>query len=328
MSEPSVLHSRWRTWGQFVLWAAIVNACALALIWAWRESATRPTATNTLRSSAASDAIQIRLAPTTRVDTEPLPSSPAADLAVRAIESELADLGSAHAWAGKYFDCSEPGGHRELWIAPSAGFALAPPGEMGSSATMFGSVHAANGLLELVPSPKSVDGIDDAPEPPTHLVPVVWSGRHHLVEPKYWQRWSNFAKRERPAEYEPHNYDRGSFWLRAGEELGDHSGPSQPPLAYREAWSKRLPIHVVKVGVGQRQPNSSVYSTTLELDAGAHEGIVVGMRLFVDEMPDRDRPVRVVTVREHWCTASLDQDLQDARVPVSGWTCSTLPKLE
>ncbi len=52
------------------------------------------------------------------------------------------------------------------------------------------------------------------------------------------------------------------------------------------------------------------------------------MRLFADQLPDLDRPIHVVGASEHACTAELRQSDQDARIPLVGWTCSTLPKLE
>jgi hypothetical protein len=315
-----------RRWARFALCAVIINVSALALIWAWRESATKPPVARAVRTSTESDAIQIRLAPNSHGEAEELPKPPEADLAVRSIESELADLGQAHAWAGKYFDCSELGGHRELLIAPNAGFAIAYPGELGTAGTMFGSVHEANGWLELVLAPNSTDGIDDAPGFPTILVPVAWSGRRELIEPRYWQRWSNFAKREWPGEYETQNFEHGSFWLRSGDEWGAHTGASWPPAEYLHAWMTRVPIHVTAVGKEQR--TFGIDTTSVELDAGAREGMSIGTRLFVDELPDLDRPVRVISVREHACTAELEQSSEDARVPLVGWTCSSLPKLE
>jgi hypothetical protein len=324
----AAIASGWTRWARFALCAAIVNASALALIWVWRESAATSMIVDAPRASVEPDGIRTSLAPNVHVEEEDAPQSPAADLAVRAITSELGDLGSTHPWAGKYLDCSEIGGGRELLIAPHNGFAWAYPREMGSILTIFGAVREVGGLLELVRSPDSTDGIDDAPPPPTFLVPVEWSGQHHLVEPKYWQRWITFAKREWPAEYEPHNYEHGSFWLRKGEELGAHSGASQPPAAYRKAWAERRQAHVTTVGAAQPRANPSAYSTTLALDAGSAEGIVEGMRLFVDELPDLDRPLLVLTVSEHACTAVLEQIAADERMAHVGWTCSTMPRLE
>jgi len=316
----------WRRWARFALCAVIIDASALALIWAWRESATTPMVAREPRASPDASAIRIRLAPNTHVEADELPKSPQVDLVVRSIESELADRGSAHAWAGEYVDCSEPGGHRDLLIAPNAGFALAHPGEMGTAATMFGTVRAANGLLELVRSPDSTDGIDDAPAAPTFLVPVAWSGRHQLVEPRYWRRWSNFAQREWPNEYETQNFEHGSFWLRRDDEWGVHTGPSQPPAEYLRAWATRPRVHVTAVGSEKRTFGSS--TITVELDAGTRGGLSVGMRLFVDELPDLDRPVHVISVHEHACAAELEQSTQAARMPLVGWTGSALPKLE
>jgi hypothetical protein len=311
-----------------VLCAVIVNASVLALLWCWQESDKKPLAARRTADSVEADAIEISLATRYALDDSEPAKSPEADLAVRTIESELTDLGASHAWAGEYFDCSEPGGGRELLIAPNAGFAMAYPREMGSEPTTFGTVRRIDGLLELVLAPGSIDAVDDRLPRPTVLVPIEWSGRKHLVEPRYWRRWSNFTKREWPAEYEPQNYDRGSFWLMRGGELGDYSGPSRPPAEYRKAWASGMHAHVTSWTAKSITPGSVIRLTSLELSAGVREGIAEGTRLFVDEMSDLDRPVRVNVAREHDSSAVLEQRSDDMREPHVGWTCSTLPKLE
>jgi hypothetical protein len=190
-------------------------------------------------------------------------------------------------------------------------------------------VHEIAGLIELVVSPLSPAGVDAEPAPPTFLVPVEWSGRRQLVDPRHWQRWLNFAKREWPAEYEEQNFDHGSFWLRRGDVLGDPTGASEAPAEYRRAWASRWRAHVASVGGTPRATgNHGTVSVIAEIDAGAIEGAAHGERLFVDEMPDLDRPLRVSDVHEHTSTALLDLGAGDARVPLVGWTCSRLPKLE
>jgi hypothetical protein len=326
IESRAVVPARVWSWTRFLIWAATLHFFALVMYWAWREEHASARTRPVTDLSADEDAIPIRLAPTARAHTrsdEPL-TSPENDLAVRTIASEIADLHASHPWAGDYFDCSETGGGRELMLAPKSGFALAFNGELGSVFTIHGTVREVAGLVELNPAVGS-DNIDDGPELPTYLVPVEWSGRHHLIEPRRWQRWLNFAKREWGECLT--GLDRGDFWLRRGDVLGEHTGPSHPPAAYRAAWPARLQAHVVSVISGHLIPGSCLYSTAIELDLGTRDGIEPPARLFVDEMADLDQPVHLIAATEHRSTAELLQDQQDPRVPHVGWTCSNLPNL-
>lgn len=180
------------------------------------------------------------------------------------------------AWAGDYYFGDGLGQNVSLSLAPVSGVAATWQGCLGTYATNKGRVlPQADGSLLLEyeqPNDQSMFGFAD------HLVPVAWGERMYMIPEKELPAFASAVN----LGDEPRNDAHGSFLMRTGDEQRKVDGvPELPPAL--QSLIRDVPLEVGVVSVSRlRDKDADQFECRyrLELDRGANDGLVAGMKLL------------------------------------------------
>ena len=236
------------------------------------------------------------------------------------IQAEIKKLGD-HAWAGEYYAGDGLGVNTSLVLAPAAGYVFEWHGCLGLYDRNYGSVTWTNGRVRLsftfTNERKGFQGI--APE----LVPVAWGERHYLIPTGEIVGFCNDINQGG----EPRPRVHGFHLLRRGDETKEVSGLPKLPDEYR-AYLVNKPIEATIVAVGKSSTRPSVADwkfkdTSVTLDAGAQQGLCVGMELVVWLPRNIVEHVRITQVEQDRSEGIVTQMGEEKSGPKKGWRVST-----
>jgi hypothetical protein len=139
---------------------------------------------------------------------------PAEEYPSSAVANEIAALGVAHGWAGKYFRGN--GFTSEfVCIAPQSGFYRWHSWDYGppfSCSPERGSVQETEGVLHLAPASEPDE--ENGYKPSNDFVPVSWGERRYLIPPDRVQAFCRAVAHGG----EPRSHMNGDWLLRCGDE--------------------------------------------------------------------------------------------------------------
>lgn len=247
----------------------------------------------------------------------------AAETARRNRETILAEIKTLgdHPWAGEYYFGDGLGVNVSLVIAPKSGYVFEWHGCLGLYDRNYGTVAWTNGRVRLSftfeNQSKGFQGI--APE----LIPVPWGSRHYLVPADEVVEFCNLVN----SGQEPRREMHGLVLLRCGDERKRVPRFPKVPEAYRE-YLLLKPIRAAVIAVGASTARPSVKDwrftdTLVTLDAGAKQGLRVGMELRVMKPWDVFETVKVIHVGEMRSEAVMAQFKDQDPGPKIGWRVST-----
>jgi hypothetical protein len=179
------------------------------------------------------------------------------------------------AWAGDYYFGDGLGQNVSLSLAPVSGVAATWQGCLGTYAANKGRVlPQADGSLLMEyeqPNDQRMFGFAD------HLVPVAWGERMYMIPKKDLPAFASAVN----LGDEPRNDAQGSFLMRTGDEQRKVDGvPDLPPALQPLIRDVPLEVGVVSVNrLHEHHADSFECRYRLELDHGANDGLVPGMRL-------------------------------------------------
>jgi hypothetical protein len=233
------------------------------------------------------------------------------------INQELENLKN-HPWAGKYYYGDGLGVNVNLSLAPKSGFVFMWNGCLGLYDLNYGGVGEADGRIRLVfkyPNDrKGFQGI--APE----LIPIVWGQRHYLIPADGIIDFANAIN----AGFEPTTTLRGSFLLRAGDELKAVHGQPNIPSEYSD-YLLRHPIKAEISAIKGSRIRDSARITTVVLNVGSARGVKQGMEFHVYSPSTIFESARITSVESSNSEARIVQYEVDekCRRPSIDWKFST-----
>jgi hypothetical protein len=236
------------------------------------------------------------------------------------ILQEIQKLGP-HDWAGEYYAGDGLGVNTSLVLAPSSGYVFEWHGCLGLYDRNYGVVAWTNSRVCLSftfeNTRKGFQGI--APE----LIPVPWGARQYLVPADDIIGFCNNINEGR----EPRMNAHGFYLMRRGDEKKKVIGFPKVPDEYRP-YLLAKPIEAIIIAVGPYTTRPSVVEwkfkdTPVTLDAGAKQGLRMGMELVVTKPRDTVESVRITRVEEKRSEAIMIQAGEEEPGPEVGWRLSS-----
>ena len=236
------------------------------------------------------------------------------------IRAEIRALGTDD-WAGDYYAGEGLAVNQSLTLAPSAGYVFEWHGCLGLYDRNYGALTAESCELRLSFTFENVReglrGID-----PVFTV-VRWGERRYLVPSDDivgFCSWVNMG-------WEPRTDMHGPYFLRRGDEAKPVSGAPEVPSEYRE-YLLPAPVDAIVSAVGERglAPSSLNWRCRvfpLVVEAGAKQGLKVGMELVVIEPESFCQLVRITRVEGDRSEAVLPDFSFGNPAPRVGWRLST-----
>jgi len=206
-------------------------------------------------------------------------------------------------------------------IAPDAGFVFEWHGCLGLYNRNFGEITWSNNVIELSctypNSRKGFQGIE------TNLVAVSWGPRSYLIPADDMTAFCNEVNQGG----EPRSGARGFYLLRRGDETKKIEGFPNVPEEYRpRLLMKPTEAAIIVVGADEARPSAdgaNLRDTLVTLDAGAENGLRVGMVLFITNREAIATPVRITKVEANRAEGIVTPILKDDPRPRVGWRVST-----
>lgn len=254
----------------------------------------------------------------------PVKQSEAAEKSAKAkrerILAEIKKLGD-HDWAGEYYSGDGMGVNTSLTLAPRSGYVFEWHGCLGLYDRNYGDVDWRAGRIRLTftfkNSREGLQGI--APV----LILVPWGERRYLVPSNEIVEFCNNVNQGR----EPRPGEHGFFLLRRGDEDKEVEGFPKVPAKYRDYLLPK-PVEATIIAVGQYVTRPSVLDwkfkdTPVTLDAGATQGLRIGMELIVSKPDSKAETVQITKVEDNRAEAVMTQAGEDEPGPEVGWRLST-----
>ena len=226
-----------------------------------------------------------------------------------------------HDWAGEYYAGDGLGVNVSLAIAPKAGYVFEWRGCLGLYDRNYGAVTWTNGRIGLsfTFENKRMGFQGIAPE----LIPISWGSRVYLIPANDVAGFCNAINQGQ----EPRNRGHGSYLLRRGDENKSVTGFPKVPEEYRDyLLVKPMEARIIAVAPYTTRPSVNDWKfkdTPVTLDAGARQGLRVGMELIVTEPRNSVESVRVTKVEETRSEAVMIQIGEEAPGPKVGWQLSS-----
>lgn len=210
-------------------------------------------------------------------------------------------------------------------VAPSTGFYLFRGSDYRYWSCAWGRVEFSEGLIKLIPDhtvpAEGMRGIA------LNWTPVVWGDRHYLVATDALLDFVNSVNNGYEPSFRGLGFG-GSYFKKKGDENIRVSGVPNVPQSYRRyLLTKPIRGNVKLVGNFNVEKiddgKSEVRTTTVTLDVGSKQGVMVGMR-FVTYKPQRVHENIIVTnVFENSSEAIVRQEGSYHDVPSTKWKIST-----
>lgn len=180
------------------------------------------------------------------------------------------------AWAGDYYFGDGLGQNVSLSLAPLSGVTATWQGCLGTYSANKGRVvpQADGSLLLEYEQPNDQRGLGFA----DHVVPVAWGDRMYMISEKELPAFASAVN----LGDEPRKGAYGSFLMREGDERRKAYGmPVLPPA--QQSLIREVPLEVGVVSANRLHDNHAdefECRYRLELDHGANDGLVAGMKLL------------------------------------------------
>jgi hypothetical protein len=238
----------------------------------------------------------------------------------QAILAEIKGI-EGNEWAGEYYAGDGLGVNTSVVIAPKSGYVFEWHGCLGLYDRNYGDVTWTNGRVRL--SFTFENEREGLQELPTELIPISWGPRRYLIPADDVVGFCNDVN----AGGEPRNGSHGLYLLRRGDEKVAVTGFPTVPKQYQE-YLLAKPIEATIIAVGPYTTRPSVVDwkfkdTPVTIDAGARQGVRVGMELVVTNPEDAIDSVRVTKVDETRAEAVMIQAGEEEPGPKVGWRLST-----
>jgi len=240
------------------------------------------------------------------------------------ITAELKTLGD-HPWAGSYYQGDGKGVNQRLLLSPKAGFVFTWHGCLGLYDRNHGEVRAENDKLTLkFTYPNSRKGFQGIAG---DLVLIPWGERRYLVPADGLAEFCNAVN----SGGEPRNHAQGHFLLRDKDWEKKVDGTPKLPGEFAGFLLKE-PIQGKIVAVGEsktREGSSGIRfrTTTVTLNVGKKQGVLLGMRFFLSD--DSVNDAKVVRVLDDQAIAEVEDILSDqspGHLPKEDVAVSTRPR--
>lgn len=236
------------------------------------------------------------------------------------IKAELEALGN-HEWAGNYYLGDGLGVNISLTLGPKSGFVFDWHGCLGLYDRNFGRVREEDGRIELACEfENGRKGIRPIAE---ELIPVRWGSRRYLIAADEMVKFCNAIN----AGSEPRHGGHGSFLLRRGDSEKEVGGQPEVPGEFRRyLLEKPIEATVRMIGAVQTHARDRGYTyrtVTMLLTVGKRDGVLPGMKFYLDVPAKTAKTAKVTVVREEESEAEARLIMSYTKPPVAGAKAST-----
>lgn len=239
------------------------------------------------------------------------------------IKAELVSLGDKHDWAGEYYAGDGLGVNVFFILSPQSGYVFEWRGCLGVYDRNYGGITEGDGKLRLsFTFANKQEGFQGIAE---EFIPIAWGPRKYLVPADDIVGFCNQVN----AGSEPREELRGWYLLRKGDETKQVTGWPRLSKPYG-AYLLDCPVKATIVAVGKSTIRPSVCEwkfrdTSVTLDAGRVNHLLIGMKLYVVEPENLVESVRITKVEDHTAEAVMTQICEHNTGPNIGWKLSTRP---
>jgi hypothetical protein len=256
----------------------------------------------------------------TGIDRERISPTAQAEFAIhsKSIRAELLEPNLPD-WAGDYYHGDHLGENVTLSIAPRSGFAYVSSGDLGVYDLNYGEVEFADGKLKLklkYPNDhKNIHGIDES------FLPIRWGVRHYLIPADSVVKFAN----EINWGAEPNVSNGGDsyyFLLKRGDEKMSVKGHPDLPDEFA-GFILNKPVRANISSVVESHSENDCRTTSVTLNVGTANGLLVGMELKVIYPFQTDGTATITSITEHSATATIKQYGRKNPQPKTSWKLST-----
>ena len=228
-------------------------------------------------------------------------------------------------WAGTYTKGVFLGAHRELYIAPKAGFTYtcqSTDRHIGNNLALYdqnyGDVIWENGIIKLKPALEN-DG-NEANPMPTEWVTITWGDRLYLVPADGIIGFCNAINAENLV-FNPF-FVRGDYRQNPGRLEGM---PNIPDKYKPYLLAKPIEGEIITVGETRevRKRSWIAYETVVTINKGKQDGVLPGMEFFMTTTENIKifSPIKLTEVSETESEGVIEQGRGGK--PQIGWSVST-----